>query len=169
MFRTKLPLLLVLACCLESPAFAERADREKPMNIEADNCNYEQKAQRSVCTHNVVVAQGSMTIRADRLVMTQDAEGNQFAKGDGRPVRFRQRLDQSEDWLEAESLRFDYDSKKGVLQLFDKAWVRKGQDVVHGDHITYDLNTELYQVKGKPGERVKITIVPKKKETKTTP
>jgi lipopolysaccharide export system protein LptA len=84
-------------------------------------------------------------------------------------VRFRQRLDQSEDWLEAESLRFDYDSKKGVLQLFDKAWVRKGQDVVHGDHITYDLNTELYQVKGKPGERVKITIVPKKKETKTTP
>ncbi len=169
MFRTKLTLALVLACCLEAPVFAEQGDREKPMNIQADNCNYEQKAQRSVCTHNVIVTQGTMTIRADRLVVTQDADGNQFAQGEGKPVRFRQKLDSSGDWLEAESQRFDYDGKKGVVQLFDKAWVRKSQDVVYGDQITYDLKTELYQAKSKPGGRVNITIVPKKKEEKTTP
>ncbi|SFN27949.1 lipopolysaccharide export system protein LptA [Formivibrio citricus] len=169
MFRTKLALALALVCCLESPAFAEQGDREKPMNIQADNCNYEQKAQRSVCTHNVVVTQGTMTIYADRLVITQDADGNQFAHGEGKPVRFKQRLDKSTDWLEAESQRFNYDGKKGFLQLFDKAWVRKSQDVVHGDHITYDLNTELYQAKSKPGGRVNITIVPKKKEAKAAP
>ncbi len=164
MFRTNVLTTLALACCLNLPAFAEQADREKPMNITADNCNFDQKTSKSICTSNVVVVQGSMTIHADRLVINQDADGNQFAQGEGKPVRFRQKLDKSPDWLEAESLRFDYDSKKGFLQLFDKAWVRKGQDLVVGDHITYDLKSELYQAKSNPGGRVNITIVPKKKE-----
>jgi lipopolysaccharide export system protein LptA len=166
MFRTNVLTTLAFACSLSFPAFAEQADREKPMNISADNCLYDQKAAKSVCTSNVVVTQGTMTIRADRLVISQDADGNQFAQGEGRPVRFRQKLDKSPDWLEAESLRFDYDGKKGFLQLLDKATVRKNQDVVNGDHITYDLNSELYHAKGgSAGSRVNITIVPKKKES----
>lgn len=164
MFRTNVLTALALACSLNLPAFAEQGDREKPMNITADNCNFDQKTSKSTCTSNVVVVQGSMTIRADRLVISQDADGNQFAQGEGKPVRFKQKLDKSPDWLEAESLRFDYDSKKGVLQLLDKAWVRKGQDMVVGDHIIYDLKSELYQAKSNPGGRVNITIVPKAKE-----
>lgn len=165
MFRTNVMMALAAACSLSLPAMAEQADREKPMNITADHCDFDQKTMKSICTSNVVVVQGSMTIRADKLVISQDAEGNQFAQGEGKPVWFRQKLDKSPDWLEAESLRFDYDGKKGFLQLFDKAWVRKNQDVVVGDHITYDLNSELYQVKSNPGGRVNITITPKKKET----
>ena len=165
MFRTNLLLAAAAACCLNSQVFAEQADREKPMNITADVCNFDQKTAKSVCTSNVVVVQGSMTIHADRLVISQDADGNQYAQGEGKPVRFRQKLDRSPDWLEAESLRFDYDGKKGFLQLFDKAWVRKNQDLVVGDYITYDLSSELYQAKSNPGGRVNITIVPKKKES----
>lgn len=172
MFRTNLLMAIAAACCLNSLVFAEQGDREKPMNITADNCNFDQKTSKSVCTSNVVVVQGSMTIHADRLVISQDADGNQYAQGEGKPVRFRQKLDRSPDWLEAESLRFEYDGKKGFLQLFDKAWVRKNQDLVVGDYITYDLSSELYQAKSNPGGRVNITIVPKKKESaegKSTP
>ena len=168
MFRTNVLAAVATACCLSFPAWAEQADREKPMNITADHCDFDQKTMKSVCTSHVVVVQGSMTIRADRLVISQDADGNQFAQGEGKPVRFRQKLDKSPDWLEAESLRFDYDGKKGFLQLLDKAWVRKSQDVVVGDHITYDLNSELYQVKSNPGGRVNITITPKKKDASET-
>lgn len=164
MFRTNVLTAIVLACSLSPAVRAEQADRDKPMNITADRCDFDQKTMKSICSSNVLVTQGSMTIRADRLVISQDADGNQFAQGEGKPVRFRQKLDKSPDWLEAESLRFDYDGKKGFLQLFDKAWVRKSQDVVHGDHITYDLNSELYQAKSNPGGRVNITITPRKKE-----
>ena len=82
MFRTNVLTTLAFACSLSFPAFAEQADREKPMNISADNCLYDQKAAKSVCTSNVVVTQGTMTIRADRLVISQDADGNQFAQGE---------------------------------------------------------------------------------------
>lgn len=155
--------LPLLALILSAPAFAEKADREKPMNIVADNCFAEQKTQQTICTGNVIVTQGTMVLRADKVVMRQDADGKQFAKGEGRPVRFKQKLDSGE-MLDAESLSFDYDELKGEMVLIDKAWVKKGQDVVMGDSITYNLNTEFYQAQSKPGSRVNITINPKKKD-----
>nr|WP_314898871.1 lipopolysaccharide transport periplasmic protein LptA [uncultured Deefgea sp.] len=155
--------LPLLALILSSPSFAETADREKPMNIVADHCLAEQKTQQTVCTGNVIVTQGTMVMRADKVTMRQDAEGKQFAKGEGRPVRFKQKLDSGE-MLDAESLRFDYDELKGEMVLIDKAWVKKGQDIVMGDTINYNLNTEFYQAQSKPGNRVNITINPKKKD-----
>ncbi|WP_255573598.1 lipopolysaccharide transport periplasmic protein LptA [Deefgea tanakiae] len=155
--------LPLLALILSSPSFAETADREKPMNIVADHCLAEQKTQQTVCTGNVIVTQGTMVMRADKVTMRQDAEGKQFAKGEGRPVRFKQKLDSGET-LDAESLRFDYDELKGEMVLIDKAWVKKGQDIVMGDTINYNLNTEFYQAQSKPGNRVNITINPKKKD-----
>ncbi|WP_027468983.1 lipopolysaccharide transport periplasmic protein LptA [Deefgea rivuli] len=160
---SRLLVLPLLALLVNTASFAETADREKPMNIVADNCVADQKTQQSTCTGNVVVTQGTMVMRADKVVMRQDAEGKQFAKGDGRPVRFKQKLDSGE-MLDAESLHFDYDEAKGEMVLIDKAWVKKGQDIVMGDTITYNLNTEYYQAQSKPGSRVNITINPKKKD-----
>lgn len=159
----RLLALPFLALLLNSPVFAEKADREKPMNIVADHCLAEQKTQQTVCTGNVIVTQGTMNMRADKVTIRQDAEGKQFAKGEGRPVRFKQKLDSGE-MLDAESLSFDYDEVKGEMVLIDKAWVKKGQDIVMGDTITYNLNTEFYQAQSKPGNRVNITINPKKKD-----
>jgi lipopolysaccharide export system protein LptA len=153
--------LLVLA--LANNAWAETADREKPLNIAADNCMLDQKTQQSVCTGNVIVTQGTMVMRADKLTTRQDEQGNQFAQGEGRPVRFKQKLDSGE-LIDAESLRFDYDGAKGFLVLIDKAWVKRNQDLVVGDRITYDMNTEYYQAQSKAGGRVNITLTPKKKE-----
>ncbi len=159
----RLLALPLLALLLNSPAFAEKADREKLMNIAADNCMLDQKNQQSTCIGNVIVTQGTMLMRADKVITRQDAEGRQYAKGEGRPVRFKQKLDSGE-MLDAESLSFDYDEVKGEMVLIDKAWVKKGQDIVMGDTITYNLNTEFYQAQSKPGNRVNITINPKKKD-----
>ncbi|WP_051304617.1 lipopolysaccharide transport periplasmic protein LptA [Chitinilyticum litopenaei] len=160
---SRLHVLPLAAFLLASPAFAEKADRDKPMNIVADHCLAEQKTQTSTCTGNVIVTQGTMRIQGDKLVTRQDDDGNQFGQGAGRPVKFRTKLDNSPDWLEGEALRFDYNGKTGVLKLMDKAWVRRAQDTVTGDVITYDMSTEQYQVDSAQGGRVNITITPKKK------
>lgn len=164
MFR---PLVLpLLALLVLNPAAAETADRDKPMNIVADNCALDQKTQQSVCTGNVVVTQGTMVVRADKLTTRQDEQGNQYAQGEGRPVRFKQRLDSGE-MLDAEALRFDYDGGRGFMVLLDKAWIKRNQDLVVGDKITYDMNTEYYQAQSKAGGRVNITLTPKKKASAT--
>jgi lipopolysaccharide export system protein LptA len=160
MFR---PLALpLLALVIANSAWAETADRDKPMNIVADNCALDQKTQQSICSGNVVVTQGTMVLRADKLTTRQDEQGNQYSQGEGRPVRFKQKLDSGE-LLDAEALRFDYDGGKGFMVLMDKAWIKRNQDLVVGDKITYDMNTEYYQAQSKSGGRVNITLTPKKK------
>ncbi|WP_288842003.1 lipopolysaccharide transport periplasmic protein LptA [uncultured Deefgea sp.] len=160
---SRLLVLPLFALLINSWSYAETADREKPMNITADNCVADQKNSQTVCTGNVIATQGTMNMRADKVTMSEDAFGKQYAKGEGRPVRFKQKLDSGE-MLDAESLRFDYDGAKGEMILIDKAWVKKGQDIVMGDIINYNLNTEFYQAQSKPGNRVNITINPKKKD-----
>ena len=62
-----------------SPAAAEKADREKPMNAEADSLRYDDLKQTSVFTGNVVITKGTTIIRGNRVDVRQDAEGYQQA------------------------------------------------------------------------------------------
>lgn len=163
MYQKNLLTALLLACCLSPVVMAEKGDRDKPLEASADHSKIDQKTGKVVLTGNVLLVQGTMTIRADSLQMSQDADGNQFAQGNGKPVRFKQKLDKSTDWLEVESLRFDYDGKKGFLQLFDKASMQKGRDAASASKITYDLNTEEYELIGEPGNQTKMVITPQKK------
>lgn len=73
------PTLLALVCALSSyPALAERADRDKPMSIEADALRYDDAKQTSEFTGRVVLTKGTMLIRGARLEVRQDPDGNQF-------------------------------------------------------------------------------------------
>ncbi|SMC26869.1 lipopolysaccharide export system protein LptA [Andreprevotia lacus DSM 23236] len=158
----KWPLLVVLA--LAATVHAETGDREKPVNLKSDQFKADQKTQVRVASGNVIVTQGTMTLRSERLTSREDAQGSQFMSGNGAPVHFRQKLDSGE-WVDAEALRFEYYGDTGTLKLFDKAWVKRGKDEVYGDVITYNTTTEIYEAQGgKSGDgRVNITFQPKTK------
>ena len=68
-------LLLFSVVFFGGPAFAEKADREKPMNVEADALRHDDLAQTSVFTGNVVLTKGTILIRGTRLEVRQDADG----------------------------------------------------------------------------------------------
>ncbi|KAF0814613.1 Lipopolysaccharide export system protein LptA [Andreprevotia sp. IGB-42] len=164
MNRNVLKFVLLALLPLASMAHAEQGDRDKPMRIESDQGMVEQKKLTRTATGNVIVTQGTMTLRSARLISREDAQGNQSMTGNGSPVHFRQKLDSGE-WIDAEALRFEYDGASGTLKLLDKAWVKRGKDEVFGDVITYNTNTEVYEALGnKEGSgRVNITFQPKPK------
>ncbi len=68
-------LLLIAA----ASAFAERADREKPISLEANRISVDDVKKVQIYEGNVVLSQGTLVIRSDKLVVTQDADG--FQKG----------------------------------------------------------------------------------------
>ncbi len=74
MFRTNVMMALAAACSLSLPAMAEQADREKPMNITADHCDFDQKTMKSICTSNVVVVRFKPNGKLDGR-FGQDADG----------------------------------------------------------------------------------------------
>ena len=129
--------LLALLLCVSFPAFAEKADKDKPTQVEANKMQSDETRRMNIFEGNVVVTKGTLTVRADRLVVRQDAEGFQLTTATGAPVRFRQRQDPKEGkegaWMDGEALRLEMDDKKSTIELFDKARVSRDGDEVTGD------------------------------------
>src|SRR5688500_16625321 len=85
--------LLGLLLVAHGLTLAEKADRNKPAEIEANRMSADDARRLTVFEGEVVLVKGTIRLTADRLVVRQDAEGFQLASATGRPVRFRQRQD----------------------------------------------------------------------------
>lgn len=152
-------------------AAAEASDREKPVNLEADRMEIDDAKKVATLTGNVVVSQGTLTIRSDRMIITQDAGGFNKGVAYGNPATFRQKREGFDEYIDGQAQRMEYDGRNEMLELFDKAVVKKGAEEVRGNYISYNSRTEFYQAsgKGKDGEgkevggRVRAVIVPKKR------
>lgn len=152
-------VLAALLVCANSQA--ENADLSKPIELESGPCHIEKNGVRR-CSGGVTITQGSMVLKSDKTEMWQDADDNIFAKCEGKPVTFRQKLDSGE-WIEAEALGMSYDGKKKILQLQGKAMARRGVEVVSAETLTYDMGNETFDSTGKGDGRTRIVIMPKKK------
>ena len=174
--KSSYALAVLLLATLTLPAHAEKADREKPMNIEADRMSMDDIKKVQVFEGNVIVNQGTMQIRTSRLVVTQDADG--FQKGvatggaDGL-ARFKQKREGVDEYMEGEGERIEHDAREEKTEFFIRGWVKSGEDEVKGPYISYDALTEKYLVtNGSGGQktatgaaqaRVRAIIQPKGK------
>ena len=168
-------LLLALACAwlLAAAAHAEKADREKPINLEADRVTVDDAKQLAVFEGNVVLTQGTLVIRGDRMEVRQDNEGFKHGTAWGKLAHFRQKREGFDEIIEGWAERIEYDGRADKVQMFARASMKRGQDEVRGDYISYDAATEFYQVIGggakaatpnNPEGRVRAVLQPKPKD-----
>ncbi|MGF6758499.1 lipopolysaccharide transport periplasmic protein LptA [Paraburkholderia sp. GAS334] len=160
------------------PAHAERADKDKPLNIEADNMTYDDLKQVNIFTGHVVATKGTIVIKADRVEVHQDPQGYQYATGTstGKNLAyFRQKREGVDEYVEGDAERIDYDGKQDLTTLTTRATVRRLQglstlmDEVHGSVITYDGQNDFYTAKsgkdvagpGNPTGRVRAMLAPR--------
>jgi lipopolysaccharide export system protein LptA len=128
-------------------ALAERSDREKPIAIEADRVTVDDIKRIQTLEGNVVLTQGTLTIRSNRIVITEDQYGFQHGTAFGGPeglARFRQKRDNGDGWVEGEGEEIQYDTQREVAELFRRAWVKNGEDELRGNYIWYDSIAERY-------------------------
>jgi lipopolysaccharide export system protein LptA len=161
-------LFFPLFVMLSLPAFAEKADREKPVHLEADSVTLDDINKISVFQGNVLLIQGTLMLRADRVDARQNADGLQNISAKGNPVSFRQKRDGVDEYIEGFARQVEYDSVQSILRLIGDARLRKGGDEIRGSQITYDAKTEFYKVVGQEGAagasgRVRVIIRPKPK------
>ena len=160
--------LLVASLLAAFPAAADKADREKEINVGADQLTADDKARTSVFEGNVVVTQGTMRITASKVTVKEDPERYKFYVATGAPVTFRQKRDKADDFIEGWAERAEFDDRSAKLKLYDRARLKSVQGEITGDVITYDTNQELFEVSGaakaaQGGSRVKATLLPAKK------
>jgi len=168
--------LLAWLLLLAVPAFAEKGDRDKPINIEADRVQVDDIRQESVFTGNVQITQGTLVIRGDRVVVRQDKQGFNYGIAFGSPkaqAYFRQKRDGVDEFVEGWADRLEYDGRKETVQFFTRARLLRGADEVRGDFMIYEMQSEVFRVVGggkaaatgnNPDGRVRAVIQPKPRE-----
>ena len=168
-----LPILYLLLLWVP-PSFAERADHDMPINLEADQVLIDDAQQISTFTGNVRLSQGSLLIRGDKIVVMQDKNGFKRAIAYGNTAEFRQKREGIEGYVEGYGERIEYDTQAETLDLYKQARLKRDQDEVHGEHITYSAMTEIFQVGGSQGsedappQRARVVLQPKPKDAATT-
>ena len=170
--KRPLGTLVFCACCLglAGAVQAERADRSKPINLESDRMSVDDAQKTSVFEGRVVMTQGTLSIRADKVTVRQDREGHQYGSASGNPATFRQKRDGANEYIEGEADRIEYNGKLDTVEFFNHARLRREPaDEVRGNYISYDSRTEYFTVtggvgpaaSGNPGARVHAVIQPR--------
>lgn len=153
------PWFLLSVLTLVTPwALAEKADRNKPMNVEADALRYDDLRQVSVFTGNVVLTKGTILIRGGKIEVRQDEQGNQFGlvtSAPGQLAFFRQKREGVDEYIEGEGERIDYDGRADTVKFTTKAQLRRYQGAKLNDEfnagvIVFNNTTEVFTLDGAP-------------------
>ena len=185
--RSLLPILLLTALAgVHGAVHAEKADRAKPMNIEADALRHDELKQTSVFTGRVVMTKGSIVLRGAQLDVRQDADGYQYGvvtAEAGKRAFFRQKRDTlpgaPDEFIEGESEIIEYDGKADNVRFITRAELRRYRgstlsDEITGAVIVYNNLTDVFTVDGQrarptnaagdaptSGTRVRAVLAPK--------
>ena len=172
-------LRVALLAALAGNAAAERADRDKPTQIEGGKCVTDELKQTSVCTGDVVLTRGTLRITGERMEVRETPEGYREAvvvAAPGQLATFRQRQDAArpgvEEYVEGAAERIEYDERSETVRLIERAvWRRleNGQprDEVAGKLVIYDSRNSTYSVAGgADGDgRVRLILSPRQDGT----
>jgi lipopolysaccharide export system protein LptA len=169
-------LLSVLALAW-APAHAEKADRSKPMVVEADRDGVvDLQRQVLVYSGNVVISQGTMVLRADRVEMRETTDGYRAASAigsPGKPASWRQRRDGvADETVEGTAERIEFDGRADTLRFLGNGAVRRLRggtvaDEITGGAILWDNTAEVFRVEGgntspaNPTGRVRAVLSPR--------
>ncbi|MEQ1525125.1 MAG: lipopolysaccharide transport periplasmic protein LptA [Gallionella sp.] len=178
MFPQKNNLLLAFFLMLyAASSFAERADREKPVQLDADKVTIDDAKKISTFTGGVKLTQGTLQLLGDKVVVTQNKEGFTLATVYGKTASFRQKREGLNEYVEGSGERIVYDSRAETVDFYNQARVKRDLDDVRGEHISYSVKTEIFQVSGSsdnstnaPPKRVRAVLQSKiKKSTPALP
>jgi lipopolysaccharide export system protein LptA len=159
-----------------SPVQAEKADRSKPMVVEADQPGtVDLQRQVVVFNGNVSISQGTMVMRAERVEMREMPDGYRAATAlgsPGKPATWRQRRDGVDEVVEGSADRIEFDGRADTLRFLGNGAVRRLRggavaDEITGGSIVWDNTSEVFRVEGgatsatNPSGRVRVILSPR--------
>ena len=174
--------LALLLAIVPVAASAEKADRDKPMNIEADNLVHDELNQVSVFTGRAVLTKGSLVMRGARIEIREDPDGYQSGVILPEPNKrafFRQKREGTNEFMEGEGLRIEFDGRTDKIKLIKEAEARRYRGAVLSDQMTgnliiYDNLADVLSIDGQVAKdtkdgsktgagRVKAVLAPRAK------
>ena len=173
--------ILALWALAPAVAWAEKADRDKPMNIEADRLDHDDLRKISIFQGRVIASKGTILFRGQTLEVREDPDGYQqgiLLPAPGQRAFYRQKREGLQEFFEAEAERIEYDGRRDRVILSGRAELRRLRgttlaDEIQGQVIVYDNLSDQFTVDGAPRNtagrsdgtpRVRAVLTPKPKD-----
>ena len=157
------PLIsLVLLLSTPNSVFALKSDRDQPAEIEADNTEIDFKSGVHTLTDNVLFVQGTLRLKADKLVAVRNKRGDlEKATAWGSLARVKLRPDNEPHDVEGWGKKMVVDNAKNTVTLIGNASLKQGDRTARGDTIVYNLSTDKLRIignsKAKAGNLSKVS------------
>lgn len=163
-------LILLLLAALPGSSTALTEDKNKPMLIEADSAELDDKKGISIYRGNVKVTQGTLVLTGTTMTVYNEGDDINKVVVTGSPATYRQRPDGKQEDIHAKAQLMEYYKSPERVILTKQAEVEQGGDILRSDRIVYDISNDQVTAGGKdPGKRVRITLQPKNKKNNASP
>ena len=161
-------------------AYAEKADQEKPVILEATKVSGNDVQQIYELDGEVLITKGSILMTGEKANIKVDPEGYEYVDVRGLPehiASFRQRREgPADEFMQGNGELVTYNAKTELLTITGNASLKRSLnmqmlDQVFGNKIQYDDIKQSYQVsaplKSKPGDppSTRAILSPRQKAT----
>jgi lipopolysaccharide export system protein LptA len=158
--RTSILSMSVLLSLSMGLAEAKDADFNQPVTIDAGRQLVELADNKVTFSDRVVVKQGSMDVRADKLVVIRSEQGLQSMTAHGTPATYYQVLNNGQP-VKAEAREIHYDMKARTITLLKDAKLKQNDNIVTGYRIRYHIDREQMEAESQGGtDRVTTIFLP---------
>jgi lipopolysaccharide export system protein LptA len=161
--------LSILFCAFSAQAenAANTSDENLPVEVTADSLNAKDKEGISVYQGNVVITQGTTTIKGDKVTLHHPQRKISTAIVIGKPATFKRYLEEEKGWVTGHADKITYSTAQKTLLLEGHAQVvQEGKNSITGPKILYDLTRKTLSAKGEKQERIKMIFTPDEQEQK---
>jgi len=160
--------LVLTGLWFSSTANALDSDKNAPVTINADTTNIDFRTGKRTLTGNVEITQGTLVIKANKVVLIYKGDEIDTATAYGKPVRFKQLPEGQKEMVHGEGKTLQLKQAKDLVTLKDNAKITQGTNTITGKVIYYNTKTSKMTVKGQSSARQKTTASGKQ-ETSSKP
>lgn len=143
-------------------AFALKDDTNQPINIVSDNQSLDMNSRVVTFSDNVVITQGSIVVKADKVIITRPEENSKQkdkVEAFGNPVTFHQIMDDGKP-VDGKANKVVYDLGTEFLTLTGEAELKQLDSKINGSVISYDVAKQQLKANADAGGRVKTVLIP---------
>jgi lipopolysaccharide export system protein LptA len=143
----------IFATLLLMPALAWGlpSDREKPISIEADHAQLDDREGVTQYKGDAILTQGTLRIDGDIITFFYDAN-KQLTKAvaEGKRAKYQQVHKPGENPVKAQALRMEYYADRQKIYLIGNGHIWQNGDEFTGDYIEYDIARNVVNATSKP-------------------
>ena len=161
MFSPSLRFAVASVALLASLAQALPDDREQPIHISADKAIRDEKQGTTVYSGNVVMAQGSLQIEADRITIYRIVEEADKIVAEGKPAHLQQQPEPGKALMHARAGTIEYYKMEDRVHMRDDARIEQDGAIVRGNTIDYFIEEQLVKadsISDQADNRVEVVI-----------